>query len=743
MVTQIQVVVNSMLSRRGFKLLPLIVFIIGSVLPLPAVSEERPKIGLVLSGGGARGAAHIGVLKVLEAHRIPVDYIAGTSMGSIVGGLYASGLTPTEIEHAIKTIDWDEVLRDDPDRADEPMIRKELSERFSIGGKAGFRDGKVVLPEGLIAGQKILPILQEMTLPVAHVNDFSQLRTPFQAVATNIVTGEMKVLKTGDLARAMRASMAVPSIFTPTVIDGNLLVDGGLTNNIPVDIAQAMGADIVIAIDISTPYLNRDEISNLLHITNQMTRILTGVNSRERLGMLTERDILIRPPLGDISSADFNRAAEAIPIGQSEAEKHLDELKALALDKQAWSKYVAAKNDIPPNNLQVARTTITNSSELDDRTIENLINTQAGETFNTQKISDDLYNVHSLGNFSTVSYRMDHTADGVDLYFDAAAKSWGPNYLYFGIDMEGDLKGDNLVNLQLGYSREELNPRGGIWTSYAVIGAEPEITTHIYQPLLHNRGPFVAASLSMNRRNQGIYEDDHKLAEYRLKQSEASSSIGWEFSRRSVIQLGVDRIHGRADVLIGDSDLPEPDYDDGGVYVQYRYDSLNHRDFPSEGALFNLWGRKSLDSFGADSEYEQYRLKAGKIFPVGDHRFGLVLHGGTTSSAESTIAGTFQAGGGPLLMGLKQGQLLGQHLAVAQMIYFKEYQPMPVLSGYIGGMLEYGGAYDERDDINVDNSIGSGSVFFAVTTPAGPLQFGIGAADNGQFNYYARIGHLF
>ena len=735
--------VNSMLFRSSLKLLQLILLVIWSVMSLPAVSEERPKVGLALSGGGARGAAHIGVLKVLEAHRIPVDYIAGTSMGSIVGGLYAAGLTPAEIEHVIKTIDWDEVLSDHPDRADEPMIRKELSEQFYIGGKPGFRNGKVVLPEGLIAGQKILPILQAVTLPVAHVNDFSQLQTPFQAVATNIVTGEMQVLKSGDLARAMRASMAVPSIFAPTEIDGNLLVDGGLTNNIPVDIAQAMGADIVIAIDISTQYRNRDEISNLLHITDQMARILTGVNSRERLGMLTEKDILIRPSLGNISSADFDRADEAVPIGQSEAEKHLDELKALSLDEQAWSKYLAAKNDIPTSNLQIARTAITNSSELDDRTIENLINTQAGETLNLEKISEDLYNVHSLGNFSTVSYRMDHTADGIDLYFDAAAKSWGPNYLYFGIEMEGDLEGDSLFNLQLGYSREELNPRGGIWTSYAVIGAEPEITTHIYQPLWYKRGPFVTANLSMNRHNQGLYEDDHKFAEYRLKQSEASASIGWEFSRRSVIQLGFDRIHGRADVLTGAPTLPEPDYDDGGVYVQYRYDSLDHRDFPSKGTLFNLWGRKSLDSFGADSEYAQYRLQAGKIFPFGDHRFGLVLHGGTTSSADSTIAGIFQAGGGPLLMGLKPGQLLGQHLAVAQMIYFREYQPMPFLSGYIGAVLEYGGAYDERDDINVDNSIGSGSVFFAASTPMGPLQLGIGAADNGQFNYYARIGHLF
>jgi NTE family protein len=707
------------------------------------VSEERLKIGLVLSGGGARGAAHIGVLKVLEAHRIPVDFIAGTSMGSIVGGLYASGLTPTEIEHAIKTIDWDEVLRDHPDRADEPMIRKELGEQFNIGGKPGFRDGKVVLPEGLIAGQKILQILQAMTLPVAHVNDFSQLRTPFQAVATNIVTGEMKVLKSGDLARAMRASMAVPSIFTPIEIDGKLLVDGGLTNNIPVDIARAMGADIIIAIDISTPYLNRDEISNLLDITNQMTRILTGVNSRDRLGMLAEKDILIRPPLGDISSADFDRADEAIPIGQFEAEKHLDELKVLSLEEQAWSKYKADKNNIQSSNLQIARTTIINSSGLDDRTLENLIKTQPGETIDPEKISEDLYSVHSLGNFSSVSYRMDHTADGVDLYFDAASKSWGPNYLYFGIDMEGDIEGDNLINFQLGYSREELNPRGGIWTSYAVIGAEPEVTTHIYQPLGYERGPFVTGSLSMNRRNQGLYDGDHKFAEYRLKQSEASASIGWEFSRRSVIQLGVDRIHGRADVLTGTPTFPEPDYDDGGVYVQYRYDSLNHRDFPSKGTLFNFWSRKSLDSFGADSEYEQYRLQAGKIFPVGDHRFGLILHGGTTSSADSTIAGIFQAGGGPLLMGLRHGQLLGQHLAVAQMVYFKEYQPMSFLSGYIGALLEYGGAFTERDDINVDNSIGSGSVFLAVATPMGPIQLGIGAADNGQFNYYARIGHLF
>lgn len=707
-------------------------------------AAERPKIGLVLSGGGARGAAHVGVIRVLERERVPIDVIAGTSMGSIVGGLYASGMPLDEIEHTLKTLDWDDKLQDDANRGDDPIVRKQLEEMFPISFQPGFNDGKVTLPEGLVYGQKVLPTLQILTHKVDHVRNFDDLPIPFRAVATDITSGNMVVLSGGELALTMRASMAVPSVFTPVEINGKYLVDGGMTNNIPVDIAHQMGADVVIVVDISTPYRTRDQLKNILHITDQLTRFLTGVNSQQRLAMLTKKDVLIRPVLGDITSSDFDRAGEAIPIGEEAANGHLAELRQYALPPKKYESHIASRNSIPPANQAIKSITLNNTSGLDDRVLEQYVDTRPGQIMNAEQMEQDLYKVHALGNFQTVSYSMDHSKEGVDLTLDAAAKAWGPNYLYFGVEMEGDMGGDTLANFQLGYSREELNDKGAIWTSFITVGTEPEINTRIYQPLSYELGPFLAGTLASSRKNQSIYDDkDHKLAEYRLKQTEASLGVGWEFNEHNTILAGVDRVTGKADVLIGDSGFPEPNYDDGGVFVRYRFDSLDERDWPSAGSYFDLLAHKSLESFGADDEYQQWQLKMSHVMPFGPYRLASILHAGSTSGGDSTIAGLFQVGGGPTLMGLQKNQLLGQHMAVAQIFLYREYTPMAVLSGYIGGVLEYGGAWIDRDDINASNSIGSASIFFGADTPFGPLQFGVGATDKGDFSYYTRIGHLF
>ena len=254
----------------------------------------------------------------------------------------------------------------------------------------------------------------------------------------------------------------------------------------------------------------------------------------------------------------------------------------------------------------------------------------------------------------------------------------------------------------------------------------------------------MSASAPYRREHQAIFDDNaQKIVEYRLKQFDAGLALGWEFSHQTAISLGIDRVTGEADIVVGDQGFPEPDYDDGGLFVQFRHDSFNERDFPSSGMIINLWGHQSLDSFGADGEYRQWQLDLAKAISFGNHSFVFGLRSGTTSDGGPTIGRLFQAGGGPTLLGLEQGQLLGEHLAVAQFYYYREYKPIMFLTGYVGTLLEYGGAYATRDDINSENSVFSGSVFVAIDTPIGPLQFGIGATDLGGINYYTRIGHLF
>ncbi len=711
--------------------------------PLLASEEGRPKIGLVLSGGGARGAAHAGVLKVLEEYRIPIDVITGTSMGSIVGGLYASGLSPDQIIEALENMDWPRALSDNVTRPESNYINKVVSEQFSTELKLGINSGGIVLPSGAIRGQNIRLMLQALTSHVAHVDNFNEFPIPFRAVATNIVDGNMVVLSRGDLASAMRASMSVPGAFAPEVIDGITLVDGGLSNNLPVDIAQQMGADIIIAIDISTPLLDAEDIVNVLDISLQTAGFLTRINTEQRLAMLTERDVLIVPELGNLGTAAFDRATEAIPLGEIAARESEVELRALSLNEADYAAYRASFAEIPPVNNTIRSITIENDSKLNINVIAERLDTVVGDEINLDALEAEVRLVHAIGNFETVGYRLNHNPEGVDLIYDANAKSWGPNYLFMGVELEGDIEGDNRVNFKFGYSREELNDKGAIWTTILGVGEEPSIETQLYQPLRHGLGPFLITSAGINRQNRSVYEGDDKILEYRLKLSEVSVGLGYEFNSKVAIVFGMDRLTGHADVLIGDPLAEEADIDDGGFYSRVRYDSLDDRFFPLSGSFIDAWAHQSLTSFGAEEEFQQWKIKALKVRSFGQHRLAFSIFAAGTENGESTVARRFGVGGPTYLTGLKSDQLFGQQAAVIKVIYYREFDPLPFFSGYIGGTLEYGGAWEDRDDINSDTAIGSASIFTAASTPLGPLQIGVGFTDKGDINYFTRIGYLF
>ena len=712
---------------------------------LLAGEDDRPKIGLVLSGGGARGAAHVGVLKVLEEYRIPIDMIAGTSMGSIVGGLYASGLSPDKIEEMLGEMDWSRALSDSVPREDQNYINKLVSEKFSTPLKLGISSEGVVLRSGAIQGQNVVLALQGLTSHVTHVHDFDAFPIPFRAVATDIVTGDMIVLSSGDLARAMLASMSVPGIFAPEIIDGLTLVDGGLSNNLPVDIVREMGADIIIAIDISTPLLGADEVVNFLDITLQLTGFLTRNNTEMRIQMLSEQDVLIIPELGDIGSASFDRATEAIPMGELAARASETELRALSLSAADYSAYRATLATIPPANNTIRSIVIENDSGLNTEMIAERLGIVVGDEVDIDTLVTEVNTVHAIGVFETVGYRLNHRPEGVDLVYQANAKSWGPNYLFAGMTLEGDLGGSNRFNVTAGYSREELNDKGAIWTSIVGVGEDPRIETQFYQPLTYGLGPFVVANLGMSRDNRSTFHEDHKILEYRLKQNEASIGIGYEFSSRAALLFGIDRLDGRADVLIGNPLAPESDYGDGGFFTRFRYDSLDDRYFPRQGVYIDAWAHQSSASFGADEDMQQWSIRAVKINSFGPHRLALSLFAAGTENGNAVLGRRFNVAGPPNLVGLKPGQLVGQHAAVLKAIYYREYEILPILNinGYIGGGLSYGGAWEDRNDIGSDTAIGSANIFAAAATPLGPVQIGVGFTDKGHINYFTRLGYLF
>ena len=324
-------------------------FLLASNLPLAVAANgiepsdvARPKIGLALSGGGARGAAHIGVLRVLEENNVPIDYIAGTSMGAIVGGLYAAGMTTDEIETGLAAIDWDDIFHDLPPRTERSFRRKRDDDLYLVRAKPGFSDGELKLPRGLIRGQKVDVVFSRLALPVAAIEDFDDLMIPFRAVAADIATGEEVVIDSGNLGMAIRASMSIPAVFTPAEIDGRLLVDGGIVNNLPISVARNMGADIVIAVDISTPLLSQEEIDSVLLITSQLTGLMTRGNVEEQITTLTEKDVFIVPDLGEVSTTDFKEFRKAIPPGRAAAMDKIAELRTLSLPDSDYQAYLAS-----------------------------------------------------------------------------------------------------------------------------------------------------------------------------------------------------------------------------------------------------------------------------------------------------------------------------------------------------------------------------------------------------------------
>ena len=336
----------------------------------------------MLSGGGARGIAHIGVLKVMEQLRIPVDYIAATSMGAIVGGMYATGMSPAEMEKQITTVSWPTLLSDSPPRRDVGFRTKEEDARFPFAFEIGFRDGQFRTFKGALSGSNLELFLHELTRGVDNIATFDQLPIPFRAIATDMVTGREVVFDRGPIYQAMRASISIPGMFTPAEIDGRILGDGGLVNNLPVDVVRAMGADIVIAVNIGTPLMSREQLSSVLGYTAQTINILTEQNVRAQLVSLRPTDVLISPELGELTFVDFTKAAQFIELGVKAAEGARERLAALS---DSPASYVAfqARLLVPieqtPKSLDFIK--LEGTHYANPKVLEDQMETQVGKPF--------------------------------------------------------------------------------------------------------------------------------------------------------------------------------------------------------------------------------------------------------------------------------------------------------------------------------------------------------------------------
>jgi len=716
----------------------------------PPSSADRPRIGLVLSGGGARGLAHVAVLKALERHHVPVDAIAGTSMGAVVGGLYASGMSAGEIETLVRTLDWRSSFQDRSPRRDLDYRRKQEERQFLVRLPVGFDREGFRLPRGLIQGQKLTQVLRRQTLPVAMVADFDDLPVPFRAIATDIETGELVVLSRGDLTEAMRASMSAPGVFAPVELGGRLLVDGGLVNNLPVDVARSMGVDVVIAVDVGFRPQAREELDSAIAMSNQMIAVVLQRETDRQRALLGAADILVEPDLGTLSSVDFTRVGQYLRKGEEAAARAADRLAVLAAPDGAWQAFLARREvrTRPLPDVEFVRPEA--GSERYAARIEAALGPLVGRPLDPQDAQRGVRALYGDGTLETVDYRLAREDTLTGIRVSAQRKSWGPNYVRFGLELQDDFEGGNSFNAGARFLFTEVNRLGAEFQVDLQVGEEPTVFTELYQPLAAASPWFLAPRVRVDRRSFDVISDGARLAEYRIRTAEGALDVGRELGNWGEVRVGLLRASGSNELRVGDPSAGLParvDFERGEVSARFGLDRLDSVYFPRHGETFTLDWRGGRKSLGAD--YESDRLTLDWLFARSHGRNTYVawVTGGTNVSAPvDAVQDFFTLGGLFNLSGIVADSVAGPHFAIARGIYYRRigrggdgFLNVPT---YAGVSLELGNVWDNRGDMSFDSARVNGAGFVGLDTPLGPVYFAIGFDEGGGNSLYLLLGRF-
>ena len=747
----------------------------GNDKPEPSLYKisGRPKIGLVLSGGGARGVAHIGVLKVLEELRVPVDMVLGTSMGSLVGGIYASGLTPDELEAKVRTIDWDTIFKDDPPRQQIPWHEKKDDYTSLFGLEFGFRDGKILLPYGTTAGYKFEFLMTDMVGLAAgrEARNFDSLPIPYRAVAMDLEDGSMRVFDSGVLVKAMRASMSVPAFIAPVTIDGRLYVDGGMVRNLPVDVAREAGCEIIIAVNLGTPPLRRDQLTSVAAVAMQSINLMTEHNVKASLAQLTEKDILIEPKLGEFSSGDFAKAMETIPIGIAAARAVQEKLERLSVsdaDYKAWQRSFAERKpaevmvadiEVEKNMKWVNPVVIESEIEKKPGIMEYLVTKQDekglkkleempsamkkkdGEEMDLTQLQNTLTTIYGRGDFERLDYSLVEKDGKETIVVEGIEKPWGPDYLKFGLGFAADMSSPVRFNIAASYRKTWLNRYGAEWRTDAQLGYTKSLYTEFYQPVGITVGSFVAPWAGVVAAPVNYYFDGTYLGQYGVVKTRGGLDIGVQ-GKIGTVRLGFYQGYVSANSEFGVLHLPDFNVRQGGFMGSFAIDQLDSADFPREGILIAGKYFGTDEAFGAQDSYNKYELGLKKPFAIGSHSLTVALAYADNAGSTLPPYDPFSIGGFLNLSGYKFNQLVGQGYTFGELVYMYQFGSLPSPLGkglYLGGSLETGQVHHLFDPKAVNGWLFGSSIFLAADTIFGPFYGAFGYAGDGSVSFYVML----
>ena len=702
--------------------------------------QKRPKIGLALSGGGARGFAHIGVLQWFEEHRIPVDYIAGTSMGGLVGGLYATGKSPAELRELVGSLDWDSLLRGYPSFKQLSYRRKE--DRLYIPGAItlGLRRG-VRLPAGMNAGMEIGLLFDGLALPYDNIGSFDRLPIPFRCVATDLVTAEAVVLKEGSLSRSLRATMSMPALFTPVEIGGKTLADGGVLNNVPTDVVKEMGAEVVIAVDIGTPLGDKESLSNLFGVLNQASAVASMESIRRNLRLA---DLLISPDLEKYTLLDFNANAAIADLGYKGAEQKALLLQPFSLSEVEWQKHLARRRahvltEVPVPTFVKIEASGSKSTQV---ITAGLANVQQ-KPINPQALGGELTKIWGAGRFETLNYAWVRENEKTGLLIRAHEKSYGPPFLDLGLLANNTSTDDTEVNLLGRLTFQDLGRANTEWRTDFSLGSRILIGTEYFRPLGASRF-FVAPAASYDKLQQNAFVDGDKIAEYKQRTAKIGADLGYSLNPKSEIRLGYSIGHLNLERTVGDPILPNVSGTQSAAIFRWNYFGQNSAQFPTRGLFVRSTASWFLKSPGADAGFPQAETRA-----IYAHRLdekNILIFGGAGGTTFTQTASPFQKfalGGLFRLGGYGRGEFRGDHYLLSQVGYLRRLSRLPTFVGgsvFASGWYEVGSAFDNLDSARCDMS-GTGGLL--VETRLGPIFVGGSWAEGGRGKFYLALGRLF
>lgn len=714
----------------------LIFFCITFATSTFAEEGSRPRIGLVLSGGGAKGGAHIGVLKVLDEMQIPIDLVVGTSMGAVVGGLYATGFSGEQIEVLLTNLDWSKILRNILDRDYIYYRRKRDDDIFLLDKFIGLRDGQLRLPTGVVQGHKLYQSFKNIILPKEPIKNFDNLRIPYRAVATDLETGNPVVLRSGDLAQAMYASMAVPGLFTPVAVDDILLVDGGVSSNVPVEIAQSMGVDLLIVVDVGAKLLTRDQITGFQSVLTQLSNIQVLENADRSLKHLSAQDILIQPNVDDMATEDFEKIQVAIDAGVLAANKNAFRLEAYA------SSFSGPAYEIQ-DEIYIKQVHVRNQTMLCDQIFHEYLPKPPG-TFSTRTIDDAISRLYGLELFENIYYTMDQDV----FVIKPVERSWGPNYVQGTLQLSTDFEGDSSFRFGLGITRTLRNSLAGEMRIFGSIGFATGLFAEWYQPLTPNLAWYITPKIAYFRENLPVFTTEVERIRYLNSQTSGTLAFGRNFGEWGRAEVGYQKIAGALRIKVGPITATEWNYKDAHIYARLEWDTLDNSFFPDKGARGQVQYADFRENLGSDNDFEQVTVSNLLAYTIGRHTLDLYGRYDTTISNKSSLGAQFRVGGLFRLSGLLENQLLGQEAALFNLVYFYRFKELNIIPNYpfpmyLGCSFELGNAWESKRSLLKHSFRKGGSIFLGVDTIIGPFYLGYGFTENGQRAAHLYMGRLF